>query len=94
MTVGTGVGEHPAVALAASAAEDLRKAAAMLAADEVWTASNGDLIRVLHEAERVASATEAVRIAAVREADLRGLAGENGQPSTQRWLAQLLTLHP
>jgi hypothetical protein len=94
MTVGTGMGEHPALALLANAVDDVRKAAELLAADQVWTASNGDLITVLRSAEKVASATEAVRLSAVREADVRGVAGEHGAPSTQSWLAQLLTLHP
>lgn len=99
MTVGTDMGQdsgagHPAVALLAGALEDVRKAAAMLATDEAWTASNGDLVRVLHEAERVASATEAVRLSAVREVDERGVAAGDGQVSTAAWLSKKLTLHP
>jgi hypothetical protein len=94
MTVGTGMGAHPAAELLNSAAELARKAADMLAADQVWTANNGDLITVLRGAEKLASATEAVRLCAVREAEVRGVAGEHGAPSTQSWLAQLLTLHP
>jgi hypothetical protein len=94
MTVGTDMGAHPAAELLNSAAELTRKAAELLAADQVWTANNGDLITVLRSAEKVAAATEAVRLCAVREADVRGVAGEHGAPSTQGWLAQLLTLHP
>ncbi len=88
------MGAHQALTLLANAAEDVRKAAAMLSADEVWTASNGDLSRVLREAERLSSATEAVRLCAVREADVRGMAAGDGQVSTAAWLGKKLTLHP
>ncbi|MBA3744106.1 DUF222 domain-containing protein [Sporichthya sp.] len=94
MTVGAVGGVHPAVALMANAVDDARKAAGMLGADEVWTATAGDLITLLRAQSRLESATAAVGHALVREADVRGLAAEHGQHSTGAWLAQLLTLHP
>src|SRR5690349_15689485 len=94
MTLGTDMGEHPAVALLANAVEDVRKAVSMLAADEIWTATNRDLILLLRSQNRLDSATAAAGCLLVREADVRGLGTEDGQVSTAAWLAKLLTLHP
>jgi hypothetical protein len=94
MAVGTDMGAHPALALLAGAVEDVRKAVALLSADEVWTAGNGDLIAVLRTSERLAGAVEAARLSALREADVRGVAAADGQASTAQWLAKTLTLHP
>ena len=94
MTEGTVPQSHPALALLAGAAADARKALAMLAADEVWTATNADLIRLLRAQSDLEALAAAVGYAAVREAEVRGLAAADGQTSTAVWLGRLLRLHP
>lgn len=94
MTVGTVGGEHPARALMAQAGELLRTAAGMLSVDEVWTCSSLDLDAMLRTHAQLESVTAAVGYSIVREADVRGLATEDGQVSTASWLSKKLTLHP
>jgi hypothetical protein len=88
------MGEHPAVALLASAVDDARKVAGLVAADQVWSCSSGDLITLLRVNAELSAVLESIDLSVVREADLRGLAGDDGQVSTPAWLATLLRLHP
>ncbi|WP_084671280.1 HNH endonuclease signature motif containing protein [Sporichthya polymorpha] len=89
-----GVGIHPALATIASAVEDVRKVAAMLTADEVWTFTDADLEFMVRAQSELDSAVAAVGVRAVREADVRGLSLQDGKISTAVWLGQKLNLHP
>ncbi|WP_245541752.1 DUF222 domain-containing protein [Sporichthya polymorpha] len=89
-----GVGMHPALATIASAVEDVRKVAAMLTADEVWTLTDADLELMVRAQSELDSAVAAVGVRAVREADVRGLSLQDGKISTAVWLGQKLNLHP
>ncbi len=89
-----GVGTHPALALIAGAVDDVRKAAAMLTADEVWTFSDADLELMIRAQSQLDSACAAVGVRAVREADVRGLSLQDGKVSTATWLSHKLDLHP
>lgn len=94
MTVGAVAGTHPAVSMLTEARELARKAEAMLAPDEVWTLSDADVDQVLRAQSALDSASAAVGVRAVREADVRGLAAADGKVSTAIWLAKKLDLHP
>ncbi len=85
---------HPALTLLANAVADARKAAAMLAADSVWTASNRDLVLALRLREEGEAVFAAIGFTVIRECDSRGLAAADGQTSTALWLARQLHLHP
>ena len=66
----------------------------MLAPDEVWTASNGDLIQALRATADLDAVLTAAQSCAIREADVRGMAAADSQTSTAVWLSRTLRLHP
>lgn len=88
------MGAHPATALLAEAVEMSRKAAAMLAADQAWTASDGDLLRDLRLLGQLEAAAAMVGHELVRESQVRNLAAADGQSSTPAWLSRAMRLHP
>lgn len=94
MTVGAVSGESMTVELMSAAVEAVRKVADLVGPDQVWSCTDGDLIQLLQLRERLASASAAVDVGVVREAEVRGMAAAEGQPSTQAWLAKLLKLTP
>lgn len=75
-----------------AAVQVLRAAAARLSPEQVWSCSGAEVVEVLRAGQEAASAAAAIELAAVREADVRDLAADHGQPSTATWLAQLLHL--
>jgi hypothetical protein len=94
MTVGAVAGEPATVELMSTALESVRKVVDFLSPEQAWATSNGDLIRLLQLREQHSAALAALDAHLVREADVRGLAAGEGQPSTQAWLAKLLKLTP
>ncbi len=94
MTVGAAHADSLTVELMAAAVEAVRKVADVVTPERVWSCSNGDLTRVLHLREQLGAASAAVDVGVVREAEVRGMAAAEGQPSTQAWLAKLLKLTP
>ena len=60
----------------------------------MWTCAGGEVVELLRAQAELASVVEATGLALVREADVRSLAADAGQPSTRTWLAQLLRITP
>ncbi len=94
MTAGVDIEAGSALADLATAAELIRNVAARLSPEQVWACTSAEVVALLRAGQDAASACEAVGLAAVREADVRSLAADAGQPSTRTWLAQLLLLTP
>src|SRR4051812_38533404 len=92
MTQGAGI--HVATELLLGAGEQARKAVAMLAPDEIWTASSDDLVTFLRTQAELDAVSAAAGHLVVREVDVRDVAGEHDQASTKRFLGHLLTLTP
>lgn len=93
-TTGTAGPAHAAVALLSGLVVDARKAVLMLSPSEIWSCSSGDVEALLRLQAELDSAVTAIGLLAVRDADVRGLAAEDGKASTATWLARKLDLTP
>lgn len=94
MSVGAVAIEDPVLEMLSGAREMLHKVALSLSPTEVWKCSPAAIEQMLLLQQDVESVAAAIGLLVVREADVRGLAAADGQPSTQRWLAHKLTLQP
>lgn len=83
-----------AVELMTAALECVRKTGEAVGPELIWTQQNRDLVLLLRLGEQIQAAAAAVIASVIREAEVRGMAAGDGQPSTAAWLAKLLKLTP
>jgi hypothetical protein len=90
MTFDTTAVAHPVVTVLAGLDAGLDQAAEA----EVWTMSDAQLLAAVQESERLAARLAGLQMRLVAETDARGLAGQQGAPSTAALLRHRLRLDP
>jgi hypothetical protein len=86
--------EAPDLAPARAALAAVDDALAQLAAANLWSMSEPDVLDLRIDLEASRARLESVTLTVTREVDGRGAATATGAPSTAAWLRGRLRLHP